>query len=161
MIRVLFVCLGNICRSPLAEAIFNHKIKENSLAHKFKSDSCGTSDYHIGELPDERTIQCAIQRGITIAHRGRQINRVDIREYDYILAMDHSNKSNIEKLIKRYGLSHDQVYLVREFQPNAEELEVPDPYYGDAKCFEYVYQVLDDSINHFLEYLKEEHKVYV
>ncbi|SIS49449.1 low molecular weight protein-tyrosine-phosphatase [Belliella pelovolcani] len=161
MISVLFVCLGNICRSPLAEAIFNHKLKENGLTDKFKSDSCGTSDYHIGELPDERTLQCASDRGVAVNHRGRQINRVDIREFDYILAMDKANKKNIENLIVKYGVNHDQVYLIREFQPNAEELEVPDPYYGGMEKFEEVYEILDESISHFLQFLKQEHQMYV
>lgn len=161
MIKILFVCLGNICRSPLAEAIFNQKIKDNGLSQKFKSDSCGTSDYHIGELPDERTLQCAAEKGIKICHRGRQINRVDVREFDYLIAMDKANKTNIERLIDSSGLSHEQVYLIREFQPDADQIEVPDPYYGGIEAFEEVYDILDESITYFLEFLKEEHKVYV
>ena len=79
MIHVLFVCLGNICRSPLAEGIFNAKIKGLGLEKKIKSDSAGTSDFHIGELPDERTIRCATKNKITIHHRGRQVHRTDFR----------------------------------------------------------------------------------
>lgn len=161
MVKVLFVCLGNICRSPLAEAVFNQKVKENGLSLKFKSDSCGTSDYHIGELPDERTLQCAANKGVNINHRGRQINRVDVREFDYLIAMDKSNKSNIERLIDSSGLKHDRVYLLREFQPNPDSIEVPDPYYGGMESFENVYNILDESITHFIEFLKEEHQVYV
>ncbi|MFD2035670.1 low molecular weight protein-tyrosine-phosphatase [Belliella marina] len=161
MVKVLFVCLGNICRSPLAEAIFNQKVSDNGLSGHFQSDSCGTSDYHIGELPDERTILCASNNGVDINHRGRQINRVDIREFDYLIAMDESNKTNIERLIVSSNLSHDQVYLIREFQPNPSQLEVPDPYYGGMESFENVFSILDDSINHFLEFLKVEHKIYV
>lgn len=161
MVKVLFVCLGNICRSPLAEAIFNQKINASGLSEYFHSDSCGTSDYHIGELPDERTILCASNKGVTINHRGRQINRVDIREFDYLIAMDNSNKTNIERLIVSQNLNHNQVYLIREFQPNADQLEVPDPYYGGMDGFENVYNILEDSINHFLEFLKVEHKTYV
>ncbi|MCH7413446.1 low molecular weight phosphotyrosine protein phosphatase [Belliella sp. R4-6] len=161
MVKVLFVCLGNICRSPLAEAIFNQKVKESGLSNYFHSDSCGTSDYHIGELPDERTIQCAADKGIKINHRGRQINRVDIREFDYLIAMDAANKTNIERLIVSSNLNHDQVYLIREFQPNPSQMEVPDPYYGGMDAFEDVYDILDDAINYFLKFLKEEHKTYV
>ena len=86
MIKVLFVCLGNICRSPLAEAIFNQKIKNSGVEVHFKSDSAGTSDFHIGELPDERTLKCAELHKIPIKHRGRQVNRTDFRDFDYIIA---------------------------------------------------------------------------
>lgn len=161
MIKVLFVCLGNICRSPLAEAIFNHKLKNIALDCKIKCDSCGTSDYHIGELPDERTIACAEKHNIPINHRARQLNRVDIREFDYIIAMDNSNKENIEALIQKNSLQHDNIFLIREFQPNPDNLDVPDPYYGGQDGFENVYQILDDSLDHFLEYLKVEHQEYV
>jgi len=160
MAKVLFVCLGNICRSPLAEAIFNHKIRLHGLEAKFKSDSCGTSDYHIGELPDERTLQCAEKYQIPINHRARQINRVDLREFDYLIAMDRSNKRNIQSLLDKFSISHEQLYLLREFQPDAEDIEVPDPYYGGEEAFEEVYHILNDSIEHFLQFLKEEHNVF-
>jgi protein-tyrosine phosphatase len=155
MIKVLFVCLGNICRSPLAEAIFNHKIKKHNLVHKFCSDSCGTSDYHIGELPDERTIDCAVKNQITIKHRARQINRVDLREFHYLIAMDYANKNNIKELLNGNGMDHERVFLIREFQPEAQKLEVPDPYYGGEEGFEEVYTILDDAIEYFLEHLRK------
>lgn len=98
MIKVLFVCLGNICRSPLAEAIFNQKIKNMGLEKKFLCDSAGTSDFHIGELPDERTINCAFRYGLPISHRGRQINRTDFRDFDYIVAMDDNNMRSLNNL---------------------------------------------------------------
>lgn len=160
MIKVLFVCLGNICRSPLAEAIFNHQIQELNLPHKFKSDSCGTSDYHIGELPDERSIKCANGHGIKISHRGRQLSHADIRDFDYIIAMDKSNRSNIYKLMDTYNQSHDQIHLMRDFQPNAESDEVPDPYYGGEDGFEKVYEILDESIKELIAKLQKEHQVY-
>ncbi|RZS94852.1 low molecular weight protein-tyrosine-phosphatase [Cecembia calidifontis] len=161
MIKVLFVCLGNICRSPLAEGIFNHKIRKYGLENKFESDSCGTSDYHIGELPDDRTLKCASKYQIPINHRARQINRVDLRESHYLIAMDFSNKRNIESLLEKHRIKHDQLFLIREFQPGAEELEVPDPYYGGEDGFEKVYQILDNSIEHFLEHLKQSQNIYV
>ncbi len=161
MLNVLFVCLGNICRSPLAEAVFNCKVKAYGLESKFKSDSCGTSDFHIGELPDERTLICAKKHLIQINHRGRQINRIDIREFDYIIAMDQSNKINIQKLINQHGLKHNQIFLIREFQPKPDHLDVPDPYYGGEDGFEMVYDILDDSIDHLIKHLKKEHQIYV
>src|SRR5690554_7686049 len=104
MIKVLFICLGNICRSPLAEAVFNHKVKEKKLDKFIESDSCGTSNYHIGKSPDHRSIQTAQNRGILIDHAGRQLSRSDL--------------DNIKKLMDREGLSYPHLYLMREFQPN-------------------------------------------
>ena len=161
MIKVLFVCLGNICRSPLAEAIFNKKIKSLGLEERFSCDSCGTSDYHIGELPDERTLKCAAEKNIPIKHRARQLNRVDLREFHYLIAMDYSNKKNIQLLIDKYGIQNRKVILMREFQPDADHLEVPDPYYGGDEGFEQVHDILNDSIEHLLEYLRVEHNIYV
>lgn len=160
MIKVLFVCLGNICRSPLAEAIFNHQVKLLGLEHKFQSDSCGTSDYHIGELPDERSIQCAKNHNVPISHRGRQLSHADIRDFNYIIAMDKSNKANIYALMETYKQSHDQIHLMRDFQPNAAAEEVPDPYYGGEDGFEKVYQILDESIRELIAKLQKEHQVY-
>lgn len=160
MIKVLFVCLGNICRSPLAEAVFNHHIKEMGLSHKLQSDSCGTSDYHIGELPDERSVATAKRHGIEISHRGRQLNHADIRNFDYIIAMDKSNEKNIYRLMDTYNLNHEQIHLMRSFQPNPDSMEVPDPYYGGEDGFENVYQILDKSIQELIVKLKREHQVY-
>ncbi|GAB2491524.1 MAG: low molecular weight phosphotyrosine protein phosphatase [Cytophagales bacterium] len=160
MISVLFVCLGNICRSPLAEAIFEHKIKVLGLSSHFKSDSAGTSDYHIGELPDDRTIRCAQNNGLKISHRGRQVNRTDFREYDYILAMDESNLNSLNQMKKRFNFPNKEIYLMRDFVEGHEGLPVPDPYYGGEKEFEDIFQILDQSIDGFLEKVKETHQLY-
>jgi protein-tyrosine phosphatase len=161
MVKVLFICLGNICRSPLAEGIFNQKVKQLGLEDKFSSDSCGTSDYHIGELPDERTLACAQKNNILISHRARQLNRVDLRDFDYLVAMDMSNKRNIQNLMTRHNIKHKQLFLLREFHPNPDQIEVPDPYYGGEEGFEQVYKIIEESLDHFLERLKLEHNLYV
>lgn len=160
MIKVLFVCLGNICRSPLAEAIFNHKIVNLGLSRKFKSDSAGTSDYHIGELPDERSINCAQRKGLIISHRGRQVNRTDFRDFDYIIAMDDNNLRNLNTLKNRYNFSDKEIYLMRDFVPGCEGQSVPDPYYGGEEGFDEIFQILDESIESFLTKIKEVHQLY-
>ncbi len=160
MIKVLFVCLGNICRSPLAEAIFNHKIQALGLSRKFRSDSAGTSDYHIGELPDERSIQCAQRKGLKIHHRGRQVNRTDFRDFDYIIAMDDSNLRNLQTLKTQYNYSDKELFLMRDFVVGWEGLSVPDPYYGGEEGFDEIYQILDTSIEGFLAKIKEVHQLY-
>jgi len=159
MIKVLFICLGNICRSPLAEAVFNHKVKEKKLDKFIESDSCGTSNYHIGKSPDHRSIQTAQNRGILIDHAGRQLSRSDLEEFDYLIAMDQSNLDNIKKLMDREGLSHPHLYLMREFQPNPSHTDVPDPYYGEVEGFEEVYDILDEAMDHFLEKVILDHQL--
>jgi len=160
MIKVLFVCLGNICRSPLAEGIFNHKIKSLGLNDKFKSDSAGTSDFHIGELPDERTLKCASKYGIKINHRGRQVNRTDFRDFDYILAMDEHNLRNLNSLKERLNFPEKNIFLMRDFVPDWQGMSVPDPYYGGDEGFEEIYRILDEAIDGFLEKIKVTHQLY-
>lgn len=160
MIKVLFVCLGNICRSPLAEAIFNHKIQALGLSRKVKSDSAGTSDYHIGELADERTIRCANRKGLKITHRGRQVNRTDFRDFDYIIAMDDTNLRNLQAQKDNYKFANKQIYLMRDFVPGSEGLAVPDPYYGSDEAFDEIFQILDESIDSFLIKIQEVHQLY-
>lgn len=146
--KVLFVCLGNICRSPLAEAIFKHKVKARGLDQFIEGDSCGTSNYHIGDSPDPRTITNAGKNGIAIDHCGRQLIVDDLDNFDFILAMDKSNYQNILKLSNGSEFQH-KIKLMREFDPKGGE-DVPDPYYGGEKNFQEVYEILDRSIEEFL-----------
>lgn len=160
MIKVLFVCLGNICRSPLAEAIFNQKIKELGMEQKFHSDSAGTSDYHIGELPDERTLSCARKYNLSINHRGRQVNRTDFRDFDYIVAMDKNNIQDLNQMKEFFRFHEKDIYLLRDFAKVSKGMSVPDPYYGGAERFEEIYEILVEAIDGFIDFIKITHQVY-
>jgi len=141
--KVLFVCLGNICRSPLGEAIFNERVRQKGLQDEFQSDSCGTANYHVGDWPDDRTIKCAKRNDILINHLGRQLKREDLDEFDLILAMDGSNFQNILRLSNESNRS--KVKMMRDFDPLGKG-DVPDPYYGGDKDFDEVFEILDRSI---------------
>lgn len=155
-IKVLFVCLGNICRSPLAEAIFKTKIKQRNLQQFIEADSCGTSDYHIGDQPDARTIANARKNGITLDHCGRQLQEQDLVDFDYILAMDKRNLDNILQ-VPGAAQHRSKIALMRDHDPAARGAEVPDPYFGGEQGFEDVYQMLDRTMDHFIDHLKSTH----
>jgi len=156
MIKVLFVCLGNICRSPLAEAILIQKVRERGLSSRIVVDSCGTSDFHIGELPDERTLACAAKHQLSIKHRGRQILRSDFKGFDYLIAMDTSNLENVQKLAGKYKLAPKNLFLMSNFKNGLDFNNVPDPYYGGEEGFEQVFDILDSSIDQLLSTLEKE-----
>jgi len=139
--RVLMVCLGNICRSPMAEGIFRHHAQLNQL--KVKVDSAGTSNYHIGEAPDRRAIEFMRTKGIDISGlRARQFTRADFDNFDIIYVMDESNYSNIIRLAASEE-DKRKVKLILSEHPEATILSVPDPYYGGMDGFALVYDLLD------------------
>jgi len=152
MKKILFVCLGNICRSPLAEGLMADKISRENASEQFKIDSCGTADYHIGELPDERTRENALKNGIDLKHRARQFESADFNRFDYIIVMDNSNK------LKVIGLATSEehlkkVKLMRDFETETDFLgsDVPDPYYGGIEGFQNVYDILDRCTENLLD----------
>lgn len=141
----------------MAEGIFNAKVKSLGLDQHLQSDSAGTSDYHIGELPDERTLSCAKRKGIAILHRGRQVHHTDFRDFSYIVAMDEHNLKNLNQLKEKTAFATKEVYLMRNFVAGVTGLPVPDPYYGGDKEFEEVYAILDEAMDGFLNHLKKAH----
>jgi protein-tyrosine phosphatase len=147
--RVLFVCLGNICRSPTAEGVFRHRVREAGLHELIEIDSAGTHAYHVGEPPDARAQQAARQRGIDISDlRGRQVVRRDIERFDFVLAMDRENYENLLAICPP-GLEH-KVRLFMEFAPD-QPLEVPDPYFGGASGFDRVLDMIEAAAQGLLE----------
>lgn len=148
--KLLFVCLGNICRSPSAENIMNHLIAEAGLSQSVVCDSAGTSSYHIGNPPDRRMTLAATQRGIQMTGRARQFTEADFKEFDLILAMDQSNYDDILSL-DRTGQYRHKVRLMCEFCRHHSDVEVPDPYYGGPEGFNYVIDLLMDACAGLLE----------
>lgn len=157
-VKILFVCLGNICRSPLAEAIFKHKILARGWDHMFEADSCGTGNYHIGSQPDSRTIANARMNNVPIDHCARQLSAEDLAHFDYILAMDSSNLQNILR-IPNANLHRDKIFLFRDFEGSVKGAEVPDPYFGNEDGFQQVFEILDKAMESFLDKLAQRHPV--
>jgi protein-tyrosine phosphatase len=155
MINILFVCLGNICRSPLAEGLFIHHVKQAGLEDQFNIDSCGTGGWHAGESADPRMLETAGKYGIHLPSRARQIKPGDLNMFDYIIPMDHSNMRDIKELQKQNG-GKAQILLMRNFDDQGLGEDVPDPYYGGRQGFDHVYEILDRSTVSFLDWLKEE-----
>ncbi|MCA9298480.1 MAG: low molecular weight phosphotyrosine protein phosphatase [Phycisphaerales bacterium] len=147
---VLFVCLGNICRSPLAEAIFIHKADQQGVRDRFTIDSAGMGGWHAGERADPRSIQIGARYGIDVRSIARQVTDKDVRRFDYLIAMDRSNASDLREL----GAPKERVHLMRAFDPGVKgAADVPDPYYGGPDGFQHVYEMLDAACDGLLEHL--------
>jgi protein-tyrosine phosphatase len=156
--RLLFVCLGNICRSPAAENIMNHQISQAGLTALLECDSAGTSSYHVGSPPDRRMTESLKKRGYIVAGRARQFEVEDFENFDLILAMDRDNYEGI--LIQdRQGKYHHKVKLMCDYAQNFTDKEVPDPYYGGQAGFDHVIDLLEDACQHLLvTYISQVHE---
>jgi protein-tyrosine phosphatase len=158
-LHVLFVCLGNICRSPLAEGVFRHLVSEAGLEDRFVIDSAGTSSYHEGDPPDSRASAVAHARGIQLTGRARQLKRTDLDRFDYVILMDAENRQAAERLARR-DAPRAVMQLLREFDPHADgDLDVPDPYYGGPRGFEKVHDIVERSCRGLLEQLRRNHSL--
>jgi protein-tyrosine phosphatase len=151
--RVLFVCLGNICRSPMAEALFSHHAQQAGRLDEFEIDSAGTANWEVGSPPDSRMRRTAARHGVPLDGRARQFRVADFDRFDVILAMDRENRSHLIWMA-RDERDRAKVHLMREFDPQAgDSLDVPDPYDGGERAFEEVYQMLDRTTQRLLETL--------
>ncbi len=149
-IKVLFVCMGNICRSPTAEGVFNKLLDDLGATHRFFVDSAGTHAYHVGESPDSRAQQTARNRGVTLSNiRARKVSSSDFDEFDYILAMDSDNYQLLRDACP--SEHHHKIKLFLEYAPNHEENNVPDPYYGGQNGFEHVFDLVEDASQGFYQ----------
>lgn len=156
--KLLFVCLGNICRSPAAENIMNHLLEQKGLSQRIICDSAGTSNYHIGEPPDRRMVATVTKRGIPMLGTARQFTKADFEAFDLILAMDRDNFANICYLDSLGSYRH-KVYLMCDFCNEFSMKEVPDPYYGGPEGFNQVIDLLSDAcqglLNHVLTEIEQ------
>jgi protein-tyrosine phosphatase len=153
--RVLFVCLGNICRSPLAEAVFRAEARRRGVEHLFEIDSAGTSGYHAGCGPDRRSVETARRRGVQVTGTSRQVTDTDLHGFDYVIAMDGDNYAEIDQL-KAAADGTAQIFRLRDWDPRPDSLDVPDPYYGGPNGFEHVHDVIERSCAALLEALLTE-----
>jgi len=159
-VRLSFVCLGNICRSPTAEAVMRHLVNEAGLADRVLIDSAGTGDWHVGEGRDKRSSEVGRRRGIPLSGRARQFLPVDFARFDYVLAMDRQNLTNLQ------GMAPDQkalakVHLLRSFDPSlvAGDDEVPDPYFGGPEGFDEVFDICQRACQGLLDHLRRTHRL--
>ena len=152
LVRVLFVCMGNICRSPLAEGIFTRLVENADLTLKILTDSAATHGYHIGHSPDKRSQLIAQVNGIDIGHqRGRQVELVDFEAFDYILAMDKANLAYLKTVCP--PKKQHKISLLLAFAPHLKEQEVPDPYYGGPEGFEHIYHLIEQACQGLLKHI--------
>ncbi len=154
MIKVLFVCMGNICRSPMAESVFRHLVEQEGLADEFEIDSAGTHDFHIGSPPHPSTQRVLFARGVEVGdHRAREVTPRDLREFDYVVAMDSDNLSNLRYMAPK-GV---HIYRLLDFAPDQPLRDVPDPYYMGN--YENTYELVSAGARGLLAHIRQEHNL--
>ena len=157
MIRVCFVCLGNICRSPTAEGVFAQLVAQAGLGGEFEIESAGTADYHVGERPDRRTLATAQRHGVALPSRAQQFRREDFARFDLVLAMDSNNRADLLRLAPGES-ERDKVLLLRDFEPDrGPDAGVPDPYYGGPAGFEEVFAICQRACAGLVAHFKRKH----
>jgi protein-tyrosine phosphatase len=155
--RLLFVCLGNICRSPLAESVFRHLAREHGVEDEFHIDSAGTSGYHAGSSPDRRSVATARGRGVEVIGRSRQLTEADLHEFDLVVVMDAENLAEVNALHAAVGAAA-RVHRLREWDPEPDDYDVPDPYFGGPHGFERVHDLVHRSCEALLGHLLAERR---
>lgn len=155
-VRVLFVCMGNICRSPTAEGVFRKLVEEEGLSHRIEIDSAGTGGWHEGEAPDRRAQAEARRRGIDIGGlRARQVRHDDFDDFHYIVAMDLQNRRELRAICP--PAQRERIQLLLDFAPQLAEQEVPDPYYGGEDGFVYVFDLVEEASRELLKHVRATH----
>lgn len=158
MVNVLFVCMGNICRSPSGEAVMNKLVKRANLSDKIECDSAGTIAHHEGENADPRMKRHALKRGYRLTSIARRFRDVDFENFDYIIAMDKANFNDLNSFDRENKYSN-KIFMMTDFAPSGKFNEVPDPYYGGPEGFENVLDILEDSCNGLLNKIKEDYNL--
>jgi protein-tyrosine phosphatase len=155
-VKVLFVCMGNICRSPTAQGVFERLVQSQGLADRILIDSAGTHAYHIGNPPDKRSQAAAKSRGLDLSgQRARKVTAADIEEFDYVLAMDRTNLEDLQDLVA--ASQRERVRLFMAFAERWNVDEVPDPYYGGESGFERVLDMVEDAAAGLLDHIRRHH----
>lgn len=157
-VKVLFVCMGNICRSPTAHGVFEEKVKQAGLSDRIDVDSAGTHAYHVGEQPDSRSQETALRRGYDLSYqRARKAIAEDFNEFDYILAMDEDNYHNLLS-IKRED-ARGQLSIFLDFSQSFKGQSVPDPYYGGPLGFERVFDMVEEASEGLLQHIRQQNSL--
>jgi protein-tyrosine phosphatase len=155
-VNVLFVCMGNICRSPTAQGVFRDMVDKQGLSEYISTDSAGTIDYHTGSQPDRRARETAVKRGLDLSDlRARMVTSDDFERFDYVLAMDQANYSDLEAICPPGR--EERLYLFLDFAPDQPIREVPDPYYGGITGFDRVFDLVEEASRGLLEKIVSHH----
>ena len=147
---ILFICMGNICRSPLAEGVFLHKARERGIHDDFEVDSAGTGGWHAGDPPDHRSIEVAEANGVRLVSRARQVKKRDFEEFDLLVCMDDENA----RALAHMGCPPEKIKLLMDYHDDSPHDEVPDPYYGGRDGFELMHELIDHAVERLLDRMR-------